>query len=85
MAFGGANEYSGRSMRDAHREANAGGFPTEAQFGIVAEILVATLKELKVPQNFIDEIVAVALTVKDDVTGKEGKKDQRFVLAVWRI
>ena len=63
MAFGGPNNYTGKDMREAHKGMNL----TEEHFGAVAEALVGTLQELSVPQDIIDEIVAVALSVKDDV------------------
>jgi hemoglobin len=63
MAFGGPNEYTGKDMRAAH----AGMDLTEDHFNAVAENLVGTLEELEVPQDYIDQIVAVCLTVKDDV------------------
>jgi len=63
MAFGGPNNYSGKDMREAHKHMNL----TEVHFNAVAENLVGTLKELEVPQEYIDEIVAIALSVKDDV------------------
>ncbi len=63
MAFGGPNNYTGKDMREAHKHMNL----TEEHFGAVAECLVGTLKELSVAQELIDEVVAVALSVKDDV------------------
>ncbi len=66
MAFGGPNEYTGKDMREAHKHMSL----TEEHFGAVAEALVGTLNELSVPQDIIDEIVAVALSVKDDVLNK---------------
>jgi hemoglobin len=36
----------------------------------VAENLIATLEELNVPQDKIDAIVAIALSVKDDVLNR---------------
>jgi len=63
MAFGGPNKYTGQDMREAHKHMNL----TEEHFGAVAEALVGTLQELNVPQDIIDEIVAVAVSVKDDV------------------
>lgn len=63
MAFGGPNNYSGKDMREAHKHMNL----TEVHFNAVAENLVGTLKELEVPQEYIDEIVGIALSVKDDV------------------
>lgn len=65
-AFGGPNSYTGKDMREAHKHMNL----TEEHFGAVAENLVGTLEELKVPQEIIDEIVAVALSVKDDVLNR---------------
>lgn len=63
MAFGGPNDYTGKDMREAHKHMNL----TEEHFNAVAENLVASLQELSVPQAEIDDIVAVCLSVKDDV------------------
>lgn len=63
MAFGGPNEYTGKDMRVAHQHMNL----TEEHFGAVAECLIGTLNDLDVPQEYIDEIVNIALSVKDDV------------------
>lgn len=63
MAFGGPNSYTGKDMREAHKHMNL----TEEHFGAVAEALVGTLTELEVPQEYIDEIVGIAVSVKDDV------------------
>lgn len=66
MAFGGPNQYTGKDMREAHASMNL----TEEHFTAVAEALVGTLEDLEVPQNYIDEIVGIALSVKDDVLNK---------------
>ena len=63
MAFGGPNAYSGLDMREAHKGMNL----TEEHFTAVAEALVGTLNDLDVPQTDIDEIVDIAVSVKDDV------------------
>ena len=63
MAFGGPNSYTGKDMREAH----AGMALTEEHFGAVAEALVGTLEELNVPQEHIDSIVGIAVSVKADV------------------
>lgn len=63
MAFGGPNDYTGKDMREAHKGMNL----TEEHFGAVAEALVGTLNDLEVPQEYIDEIVGIAVSVKDDV------------------
>ncbi|MBC7778164.1 MAG: group 1 truncated hemoglobin [Phycisphaerae bacterium] len=66
MAFGAPMAgYSGKKMREAHAHMNI----TEAHFGLVAGHLVATLQELGVAQNLIDEVVAIAVSTKDDVLG----------------
>ena len=66
MAFGGPNNYSVKDMREAHKHMNL----TEEHFNAVAENLVGTLEELSVPQNLIDGVVDIALSVKDDVLNK---------------
>jgi len=63
LAFGGPNNYTGKDMREAHKHMNL----NEGHFNAVAENLVATLQELNVSQAQIDEVVAVCLSVKDDV------------------
>lgn len=66
MAFGGPNNYSGKDMREAHKNMNL----TEEHFNAVAENLVETLNELNVPEEDINAIVEVCLSVKDDVLNK---------------
>jgi hemoglobin len=65
-AFGGPLPWTGKDMRKAH----AGMGLTEVEFNAIAENLVNTLKELKISQELIDQVVAVALSVKDDVLGR---------------
>ena len=64
-AFGAPLPYSGKDMRAAHAHMDL----TETHFNAVAEQLVATLEELSVPQELIQEVVAIALSTKDDVLG----------------
>ncbi len=66
MAFGGPNNYTGQDMRNAHKHMNL----TEEHFNAVAENLVSTLKELNVGEDDINEVVTIALSVKDDVLNK---------------
>lgn len=63
MAFGGPNNYTGLDMRNAHKHMKL----TEQHFGAVAGHLQSTLKELNVPQNLIDEVMAIAASTHDDV------------------
>ena len=63
---------NGKDMRTAHASMDL----TEEHFGAVPGHLVATLEELGVEQSMIDEVVAVALSVKDDVLNKSNKKSK---------
>ena len=64
-AFGAPIPYSGKDMRAAHAHMDL----NEDHFNAVAENLIATLKELAVPQELIDEVMSVASSTKDDVLG----------------
>jgi len=66
MAFGVPNGYTGKDMREAHKHMQL----TEVHFNAIAESLVATLEELSVPQDYIDEVIDIALSVKDDVLNR---------------
>ncbi|MDH5432779.1 MAG: group 1 truncated hemoglobin [Gammaproteobacteria bacterium] len=68
MAFGGPNNYSGKDMRAAHAPLVEKGL-NESHFNAVATHLSDTLKELNVPQNLIDEVMAIAGSTHDDVLG----------------
>ncbi|MBA3699757.1 MAG: group 1 truncated hemoglobin [Planctomycetes bacterium] len=65
-AFGGPTPWTGKDLRKAHADLAL----TEADFNAVAENLVATLKDFNVKQDLIDEVVAIALSVKDEVLNK---------------
>lgn len=62
-AFGAPMPYSGKQMKEAHAYMNI----TEAHFNAVAGHLVATLQELSVPQDLINEVVIIAMSTKDDI------------------
>ncbi len=66
LAFGGPNNYSGKDMREAHKSMNL----TEEHFNAVVENLAATLTELKVKEDDINEIAGIALSVKDDILNR---------------
>lgn len=66
MAFGGPSHYTGEDMRKAHASMVDKGLD-DSHFDAVAENLVKSLKELNVPQEHIDEVVAVVETTRDDV------------------
>lgn len=63
FAFGAPLPYSGKALREAHQHMKL----TEDHFNAVAEHLVATLAELNVPKDLIDEVVTVVITTKEDV------------------
>lgn len=68
MAFGGPNEYTGLDMRKAHAPLVERGL-NESHFNAVAGHLQATLEELKVPSNLIEQVMAIAASTHDDVLG----------------
>lgn len=69
MAFGGPNNYSGKDMREAHARLVEKGL-NEDHFGAVAGHLVATLQELGVAKDLIDQVVEIASSTKPDVLGQ---------------
>ena len=66
-AFGAPTKYEGRDMRKAH--AKIPGL-NDTHFNAVAENLQSTLVELKVKQELIDKIMAIAGSVRADVLNK---------------
>ncbi len=66
VAFGGPNNYSGAGMRKAH----AGIQLNDGHFDAVVENLAATLEELGVSADKIEEVAAVAESVRADVLNK---------------
>lgn len=64
-ALGRPLPWTGKDMRKAH----SGMGLTEAHFNAIAENLVNTLKDLKISQELIDQVIAVVATTKDDVLG----------------
>jgi len=68
MAFGGPKKYSGKDMRAAHAPLVAKGL-NDSHFSAVAGHLQATLTELKVPADLIQEVMTIAASTHDDVLG----------------
>lgn len=66
MAFGGPNKYSGKDMRTAHAHLGL----EEEHFNAVVENLAATLTELGVAAEDIQEVAGIAASVKDDVLNR---------------
>lgn len=69
MAFGGPNNYTGLDMRQGHAHLVKRGL-NDSHFDAVVENLVATLKELKVPDPLIAKIGAICESTRKDVLGK---------------
>ncbi|KAG2489570.1 hypothetical protein HYH03_012018 [Edaphochlamys debaryana] len=58
-AFGGSGAYAGKSLYLSHKRMVEGGGLSERHFDGVAGHLVATLQELGVEQDLIDQVVAI--------------------------
>lgn len=71
-AFGGAEHWNGRPMRNAHKELVTEMGLSDSDFDAIAEDLVATLVELEVPQDLIDEVVQIVGSVahRNDVLNR---------------
>lgn len=69
FAFGGAPNYPGKNLREAHKKLVDMGLKDE-HFDAVIENLGATLQELNVPEDLIQEAAAIALSTRDDVLNR---------------
>jgi len=71
FAFGGPNNYEGRSLKAAHERLVKEMGLNDSHFDAVLENLGNTLKELDVPDNLIAKAAGVAESVRDDVLGRK--------------
>lgn len=69
FAFGGPNKYTGKNMKDGHAHLVARGL-NDSHVDAIVEILGATLQEFNVPEEKIQEVAAVAESVRDQVLGR---------------
>lgn len=69
VAFGGPNNYTGRSLRDGHARLVKMGL-NDTHFDAVMEHLGATMQELNVPAELIAEAAALVESTRSDVLGK---------------
>jgi hemoglobin len=69
MAFGGPHNYTGEDMRKGHEHLVKMGLD-DSHFDAVVENLGATLEELNVPQELINEVVEICETTRNDVLGR---------------
>lgn len=65
-ALGGPVPWTGRDMRTAHADLKL----EEKHFNAIAENLVATLKDLKISDELITQVIAVVATTKDDILNR---------------
>ncbi len=70
-AFGGPLPWTGKDLRKAH--ANLPGL-NESHFNAIAENLKSTLEDLKIKKELIDQVLAIAGSVKDDVLNRPKAK-----------
>lgn len=68
-AFGGPVKYDGKDMRAGHAHLVEKGLG-DGDFNAVGENLLATLKELNVPQDMIDEVMTLVESTRNDVLGR---------------
>ena len=66
MAFGGPNEYTGKDLRTAHAPLVEKGL-NDDHFSAVAGHLQATLQELNVAPELIEQVMQIAGSTHDDV------------------
>ncbi|WP_445371657.1 group I truncated hemoglobin [Methylomonas sp. HW2-6] len=69
VAFGGPNNYAGRSLRDGHARLVKMGL-NDSHYDAVMEHLGVTMTELNVPPELIAEAAALVESVRGEVLGK---------------
>jgi hemoglobin len=69
MAFGGPSHYSGKDLRAGHAKLFKMGLD-DSHFNAVLENLEATLIELGVEKELVEQVNALAETTRHDVLGK---------------
>ncbi len=69
MAFGGPTNYTGKDMRDGHAHLVKQGL-NDSHVDAVIENLGASLKELNVEDDLIQEVAQIAEGARNDVLGR---------------
>ncbi|ACK73519.1 globin [Gloeothece citriformis PCC 7424] len=59
-AFGGSSKYSGKAMRQSHKQLVQEKGLSDEHFDAIVEDLVETLKELEVSENLIEQVKSIA-------------------------
>ncbi|MDF2182467.1 group 1 truncated hemoglobin [Neptuniibacter sp. CAU 1671] len=67
MVFGGPHNYTGKDMREGHKHLKG---LNDTHFDAVLENLAATLTELGVGTDKIEQIAAIGNSVRDDVLNR---------------
>jgi hemoglobin len=70
VAFGGPNNYSGKDMREGHAHLVKEMGLSDEHFDAVVELLGATLQELGVADDLIEQVAAIAESTRNDVLGR---------------
>ncbi len=70
MAFGGPHNYTGADMRRGHAHLVARGL-NDSHFDAVKENLEKSLKDLSVPAELIQQVLAIAESTRNDVLNRE--------------
>ena len=68
-AFGGPNKYAGKGLRNAHAKLVKEKGLNDKHFSLVAGHLQATLQELGVPSDMVNEVMTLVGSTKADVLG----------------
>lgn len=76
-AFGGAPNYSGKSMGAAHKHLVKEMGLNDRHFDAIAENLNATLKEMNVPESLIAEVASIVESTRDSVLNRDPVSHQR--------
>lgn len=69
MVFGGPSHYTGKDMREGHRRLLKRGL-NDTHVDAIIELLGATLSELGASEADINEVAAIANSVRDDVLNR---------------
>lgn len=69
MAFGGPHNYSGKDMRTGHAHLVAKGL-NDSHVDAIVEILGATLRDMGVAENLIQQVAAIAESTRNDVLSR---------------
>lgn len=70
QAFGGIENYHGKSMRDAHTNLVEKYGLSDEHFDAVMEDLAQALKDLNVPEDLIEEAAQIAESTRSDVLNR---------------